>query len=426
VRAHTGIDQHIRGRREPKFPCSQLRDVAPKHARVDEGATAKPTFGQLVQSTQRAFSHSINDRSAGTYLTGQRHFRRFREAYGLDLPGQSVDQELIASTFLTYMVEHHNVRPRTADSYLSHAVKDMLANREINHPNEVRTPYVRGVLQGLKRKHQVTEPVRDRVRIPLTYPLLLTGVAKVNAIYPTNRGARLPILAALALAYGVSLRPGEYLQLSGRNARKPEEMAQVRHAYLWWGEKPYNVADRHLFPKHAATRFTLMIDFVKNDPTGKGMPRAIARAPKSSPFCCVTAIENYCRATQLQHNEPLIQLGGEQMRWTVMRQIMRIIAAAHGLDEDRLVVHSIRYGAPNQLDACGFDDAAKMIQGGWTTAAGMRSYVQPAFSHADRVAAALHDQRAIPLQHTLFAFNAGKSGLGGQRPVASVTPNGKN
>ena len=251
-------------------------------------------------------------------------------------------------------------------------------------------------------------------------------MAKVNSIYPTNRDARLPILAALALAYGISLRPGEYLKVSGRNARKPEEMAQVCHAFLWWGDKPYNVADRHLFPKQAATRFTLMIDFVKNDPTGKGMPRAVARAPKSSPFCCMTAIENYCRATQLRRDQPLLMLGGEHLRWNVIRQVMRIVATAHGLDENRLVAHSIRYGAPNQLDTCGLDDATKMVQVGWTTAAGMRSYVQPGFNHADKVSSALHDQRAIPLQHTLFAFNAGKSGLGGQRPVASVTPNGKN
>ena len=306
------------------------------------------------------------------------------------------------------MVEVIKVRPRTADSYLSHAIKDLVAQREISHPDQVRTPYVAGVLRGLKRTHESIEPVRDRVRIPLTFPLLLTAVQKVKEMYPSNPDVRKPLLAALALAYGISLRPGEYLKLNGRNARRPDEMAQVQHAYLWWGDTPINVADRHKFPKRPATRFTLLIDFVKNDPTGKGMPRAIAQAPKGAPFSCLAAIEDYCRATDLKPGMPLIQIYKDQMRWDIMRQIMRIVAAVHRLDENRLVVHSIRYGAPNQLDACGFDDQAKMVQGGWSTPQGMRSYVQPMFTHADRVSAALHDSRAIPLAHTVFAFNAGK------------------
>ena len=102
------------------------------------------------------------------------------------------------------------------------------------------------------------------------------------------------------------------------------------------------------------------------------MPRSIAAPTASSPFSCVAAIEAYARAARLQPGDPLIIRGGTQLTWSLFRWLMRQVAEAHGLDPNRLVVHSCRYGAVNQLVAAGFDETAVMMQGGWASTGGAR------------------------------------------------------
>ena len=87
----------------------------------------------------------------------------------------------------------------------------------------------------------------------------------------------------------------------------------------------------------------------------------------------------------------------------MVRDILRKVAMKHGIDQRRLVVHSIRYGAPTQMDASGFSDADKCVQGGWRSVEGMRAYVIPSLALSDRSAAAIHDPPpgpTSPVHHT--------------------------
>ena len=110
---------------------------------------------------------------------------------------------------------------------------------------------------------------------------------------------KLALKAALGLAYGLSMRPGEYLKLSGAAERKPQEQALASHAFIWWDGQAHPVTAPQNFPKGPAQFFTLRVDFLKQDQTGKGMPRAVAAPSQPCEFSCVAAFENYFRAVSL-------------------------------------------------------------------------------------------------------------------------------
>jgi hypothetical protein len=54
-----------------------------------------------------------------------------------------------------------------------------------------------------------------------------------------------------------------------------------------------------------------------------------------------------------------------------------LLAKRVGLDSDKIIIHSIRYGAPNQVIAVGFARDVIMVQGGWASEGGAAS------AHAD-------------------------------------------
>ena len=100
-------------------------------------------------------------------------------------------------------------------------------------------------------------------------------------------------------------------------------------------------------------------------------------------------------------------MGDRQLKWDTFRFLMCLLAKRNGLDSDRLIVHSIRYGAPNQIIAAGFARDVVMVQGGWATEGGAASYLMPTLNHATMVANAIHDNKSVPTDYLVHAFNAG-------------------
>ena len=113
------------------------------------------------------------------------------------------------------------------------------------------------------------------------------------------------------------------------------------------------------------------------------------------------------RSRKLKPKAPLLMSEKGQVKWQDLREILRTVARANGLDEERLIPHAIRAGVPNQLDACGHSDETKQRQGGWTSSSGMKAYLRSNFQHAERVAESMSDARAIPFEHTKIMFAAG-------------------
>ena len=87
---------------------------------------------------------------------------------------------------------------------------------------------------------------------------------------------------------------------------------------------------------------------------------------------------------------------------------MRLVALHLGFEPERLVVHSCRYGAVNQIMAAGHDQAAAMMQGGWATAGGAWAYMMPTISHSANVADAIHDSSLITVDWLKHAFRLGE------------------
>ena len=48
-----------------------------------------------------------------------------------------------------------------------------------------------------------------------------------------------------------------------------------------------------------------------------------------------------------------------------------------------------------------------MVQGGWATEGGAASYLMPTLNHAMMVANAIHDNKSVPTDYLVHAFNAG-------------------
>ena len=247
--------------------------------------------------------------------------------------------------------------------------------------------------------------MRDAVRIPMTYPILLVAIAAIDRQYQFIEEQRLALRAALAVGYSMSLRPGEYLKLF--DERRLDEQALAGNVSLWWGDQThFDAHEVKKFPKKPATRATLAVDFIKNDPLGKGLPRALSVAPGVE-FCCLTAIEKFIRSQALKPNEPLLTTSQGQVHWKTIRSILEETARVCEIDPNRLTPQSIRAGAPNQLDAHAHPTETLERQGGWTTTNGLRAYLRTNFRHADRVAADIHDSSAIPLKHTRHMFAGG-------------------
>ena len=376
-------------------------------------------MADLQASARDAFANGLGMRSRRAYGTGERHWDAFRQEFLTPDFGQGGDDEGNASAFLVYLVDVVGVSPQTANCYLSHAIRRTVGARGIVDNTAIRTNFTKGVLRGLSRSHDRSHPVRDRTRVPLTYSLVVTAVDVINGLFG-NPSNRIVMHAALAVAYGLSLRPGEYLAMSGNAERALDEQALAGAAYLWWNGKAYSICDPHNFPPGPADTFTLLVDFLKQDQSGKGMPRAVARPTTAVPFCCVGAIETYARSRQLKRTDPLLMMGEHQLKWDAFRFLTCALARKVGLDPARLIVHSGRYGAPNQIVAHGFARDVVMVQGGWASEGGAGAYLMPSLNHAKLVADAIHDQDAIPVPYLAHAFNAGKQ-VGGNASVDPLT-----
>ena len=194
-----------------------------------------------------------------------------------------------------YLVDVAGVAPQTANCYLSHAIRRTVGTRGLVDNVSIRTSFTKGVLRGLSRSYDREHPVRGRTRVPLTFSLVVTAVDVVNGLFG-NPADRIVMHATLAVACGLSLRPGEYLAMTGTSERALNEHALAGAAFLWWDGRAYSICEPQSFPEGPADTFSLLVDFLKQDPSGKGMPRAVARPTTPAPFCCVGAVEAYARS----------------------------------------------------------------------------------------------------------------------------------
>ena len=135
---------------------------------------------------------------------------------------------------------------------------------------------------------------------------------------------------------------------------------------------------RDAYPGKRVSVVQLMLDHTKNKPAGT-QPIAVFFNPKGStaPFCVTDALDQYARLFCAQRHRNDVLFHGA--RYDVLREILRMVAMACGLNPSRVLVRGFRSGCCMATSPEAFADpaaiAAKVQQAyqGWADG-GQRPY----------------------------------------------------
>jgi hypothetical protein len=244
------------------------------------------------------------------------------------------------------------------------------------------------------------------VKIPVTYSILLVFLEELSRTYaPYHDSLWWGLRAAIALGYGLSLRPGEYLVVS-RVVDDDQHVVSHLSFFLWHGsDNLVSVCDPSLFPPGPPSVFLTFLDYVKNDIRGKGGPRAMAADPRgtASSFCTVTAIWELVRRYPPLSGGSIFAGLPVLLTDSHINVLLKVVAARLHLDPSRLLPHGLRVAGPVQLSQ--FSDAVKMAQGNWHSVQGMLAYARGSLNHAALVAEAMHDPTVLPLPLLIASYS---------------------
>jgi hypothetical protein len=308
----------------------------------------------------------------------------------------------MAEYFIAFLIDYVRVAPKSASSYLSHVVHRLFCDGVIDSPGELRTARVTRILRGFD-KLAPTIPLRERVRVPCTVNIAIAALTQIPSL-TSDPLLTAALTAALALGYGLSLRPQEYL-LTPRPVPLAHQ-ANASLAFFWFQGTPYCVTEPALFPTGAIPdAFSLFLDFNKNNQSGQGGPRSVWRSPYATGFCCVKALFTYLVAYPPQPQSPLLSGVGFRVTAKHISRLFAITATTLGLPAGRLLPHSIRSGAIVQLVAAHVPVQLLLDQGDWHTLQGLRSYAHTSLEHARDKTAALHDISLVPVSQSVHQYS---------------------
>jgi len=297
-----------------------------------------------------------------------------------------------------------SIKSVTIDQYITH-VADYMVTREITQAGtDLRCRRLTMLLAGYAISDYIGLPVRLAQKIPMTYALACEMYRLVDMVVWDGAG-RLAMRAAIALGYGLSLRPGEYLD--DGTVKSVSSQLNASNCFFAFGEDVIvSVCDPHLYPRgQLPTAFFTMLDSCKNQRRGEGGPRAmsLSKEPHTEEhFGCVQTVWKYFTAYPGVRQTLALSAHGASVQWSDLRRLCFIIAKKNKLDPLRFVPHSFRSGALAQMQLA--SDERKRQQGGWLSVDGFRAYVRNALQHAYVVADELHDPKACPLAQTVVLF----------------------
>ena len=168
-----------------------------------------------------------------------------------------------------------SIKSVTIDQYITH-VADYMVTREITQAGtDLRCRRLAMLLAGYAISDYIGLPVRLAQKIPMTYALACEMYRLVDMVVWDGAG-RLAMRAAIALGYGLSLRPGEYLD--DGTVKNVSSQLNASNCFFAFGEEIIvSVCDPHLYPPgQLPTAFFTMLDSCKNQRRGEGGPRAMS------------------------------------------------------------------------------------------------------------------------------------------------------
>jgi hypothetical protein len=113
----------------------------------------------------------------------------------------------------------------------------------------------------------------------------------------------------------------------------------------------YSCLNPELYPAHLGppAYFIQLPSTSKSDLWCKGGPMAVARAPPSSPICCVLIIYSFLCLYPPAPGQPLLS-GSTTTQVVLVHSRCKKVAVTEGLDPARLLPHSLRVGSVNAPD----------------------------------------------------------------------------
>lgn len=308
----------------------------------------------------------------------------------------------MAEYYVAFLVDYIHVSPGSASSYLSHVVHRLFCDGVIETPDVLRTTRVTRILRGFE-KLTPRIPLRERVRVPCTVNIAVAALSLIPRV-TSDSHLTAALRAALALGYGLSLRPQEYLQTP-----RPVPLAHQANSslsFFWFSGAPYSVTRPDLYPSGSTPEaFSLFLDFNKNNQSGQGGPRSIWCSPYDSGFCCVQSLFVFLVAYPPPPQSPLLSGVGFRVTAAHVSRLFEITAAAIGLPPGRLLPHSIRSGAIVQLVAARAPINLLLDQGDWHTVHGLRSYAHTSLENAREKASAIHDTSLVPVSQSVHQYS---------------------
>ena len=228
----------------------------------------------------------------------------------------------------------------TIDQYISHVIDHLVSFEFLTNPRDARCRRLSMLLEGYAKDDNCGLPIRLTQKIPITYQVACVIYALVDKLFKSSSD-RLALKAAVALAYGLSLRPGEYLR-TGRTIPLRQQV-NTTNCFFMFGDLPVNICDPFLFPRNQwPDDFVTMLDQTKNNRRGESGPMAVSSAPNptSKRFCCVRTIFQYVQSFPCTRNKPLLSSHGKQVEWKDMRLLCHVAATEIGMDPPSASSHT--------------------------------------------------------------------------------------
>jgi hypothetical protein len=345
----------------------------------------------------------LRDSSRRTYGTGVKWFQEF-----CNVTNHHNLHDFTAYDWLTFIkffakflrsrINKKTNKPLTGDyisCLISHVIEHVRLYSIAPEGTTFRCIHLTWMLAKYRSQDAAGGSIRTTCKISLSYALFLDACAVILLAHYTTL-IKSCLRCALALGYGLSLRPGEYL-FTGWD-RPLIATCCTSHAYFIWDDVFYSICDYASAPQRVPDAFVVYIDSFKNDGSGRnGGPRAIG-SDFTAKINLVEVIYDHCNAFPPPRNVPMLATHTEHLKSRTLNSVLKVVAQRQNLDPERLVPYSLRSGVLTQIEDA--SDETKMMQGYWTSAQGMKVYSRMSLTHAKSIAKRIHDETRYPISYS--------------------------
>ena len=209
----------------------------------------------------------------------------------------------------------------------------------------------------------------------------------------------------------MGLRPSELGPFYDPSNEKPIILAENVSIANVKEDIYFKLQEMHLAPTTFNPNVLIALHTSKADSQGKRPLVSVAKnpAPCKNHECALSSI-----LLVLKQFPPLLSKGAgiysgvpsPHLVQGQVRQVLRLVAKEHGIDDSRLTLHSFRHLKLSQFLANDIDPGTIKLETGWQSDTGMKEYFRTFAKKTTRFATALHDTSAIsPYQLKIISSN---------------------